>query len=157
MKTQKTLACAGAVLLSAVLVAPTSAQATRGKAELKAGTGTITVDYGQPALKGRDMLSQLKEGSFWRMGMNEATVLSTPVDLMFGSTKVAKGSYSLWLKRTGEAKPLDKLQVLGARDVFDNVGVVVMSNKTVPRGLFIVHMIFILDFGCQGLWHRSSK
>lgn len=102
MKLHETLACAGAGLLSALLVAPAGAQAARGKAEMKAGSGAITIDYGQPALKGRDMLSQLKEGTFWRMGMNQATVLTTPVDLAFGSTKVAKGSYSLWLKKVGE-------------------------------------------------------
>ena len=90
-------------MLSAFLVAPAGAQAERGKAELKAGSGAITVDYGRPSLKGRDMLSQLKEGTFWRMGMNQATVLTTPVDLAFGATKVAKGSYSLWLKKTGES------------------------------------------------------
>jgi hypothetical protein len=70
----------------------------RGKAELKAGAGSITVDYGRPDLKGRDMLSQLPVGQFWRMGSNMATVLTTPVDLTFGSTKVPKGAYSLWLK-----------------------------------------------------------
>ncbi len=86
-------------LLCAVVALPAYAQATRGKAELKAGAGTVSVDYGQPSLKGRDMLSQLQEGAFWRMGMNQATVLTTPVDLAFGPTKIAKGSYSLWLKK----------------------------------------------------------
>jgi hypothetical protein len=80
------------------------AQFKRGKAELKAGAAGITVDYGQPALKGRDMLSQLAEGSFWRMGNNQATVLTTPVDLAFGSVKVPKGAYSLWLKRAAADK-----------------------------------------------------
>jgi hypothetical protein len=70
----------------------------RGKAELNAGTGSITVDYGRPELKGRDMLSQLQVGQFWRMGMNQAAVLNTPVDLTFGSTKIPKGAYSIWLK-----------------------------------------------------------
>jgi hypothetical protein len=82
-------------------VAPTAAQGSRGKAELKAAAGAVTLDYGRPSLKGRNMLSKLEPGSFWRMGMNEATVLTTPVDLSFGSTKVAKGSYSLWLKKQG--------------------------------------------------------
>jgi hypothetical protein len=90
-------------MLSLALTVPASAQEARGKAEMKAGTGAITVDYGQPSLKGRDMLSQLQEGAFWRMGMNQATVLTTPVDLSFGTTKVAKGAYSLWLKKTGDA------------------------------------------------------
>jgi hypothetical protein len=76
---------------------------SRGKAEMKAGNSAITIDYGQPALKGRDMLSQLQiGGQAWRMGNNMATVLTSPVDLTFGSTTVPKGSYSLWLKRTGE-------------------------------------------------------
>ncbi len=92
----------GFAMVSALLVAPAGAQGERGKAELKAGAGAITVDYGRPSLKGRDMFSQLKEGVFWRMGMNQATVLATPVDLAFGTTKIAKGSYSLWLKKAGE-------------------------------------------------------
>jgi hypothetical protein len=70
----------------------------RGKAELKINSGSITIDFGQPELKGRDMLSQLQPGQSWRMGMNQATVLNTPADLAFGSTKIAKGSYSLFLK-----------------------------------------------------------
>ena len=70
----------------------------RGKAELKAGSGSITIDYGRPELKGRDMLSKLQAGQFWRMGSNMATVLTTPIDLAFGSIKVPKGAYSLWLK-----------------------------------------------------------
>jgi hypothetical protein len=91
-------------MLSMILAAPASAQqGERGKAELKAGSGAITVDYGRPSLAGRDMFSQLQEGAFWRMGRNEATVLTTPVDLAFGGTRVAKGAYSLWLKKSGEA------------------------------------------------------
>jgi hypothetical protein len=101
MTIQRTMACACLGLLTAFVAAPAGAQAQRGKAELKAGAGVITIDYGQPSLKGRDMLSQLTEGSFWRMGMNQATVLTTPVDLAFGATKIAKGSYSLWLKKSG--------------------------------------------------------
>jgi hypothetical protein len=107
MTLKKTLVWACFVVLAAVLVASASAQpaggAERGKAEMKAGTGSITIDYGRPSLKGRDMLSQLQEGASWRMGMNQATVLTTPVDLTFGSTKIAKGAYSLWLKKAGEA------------------------------------------------------
>lgn len=77
---------------------------SRGKAELKAGASSITIDYGQPALKGQDRLAQLQVGAFWRMGNNQATVLTTPVDLTFGAMKVPKGAYSLWLKRTAPEK-----------------------------------------------------
>jgi hypothetical protein len=95
-------ACVAALVAFA---APAAAQApaNRGKAEMKAGSGAITIDYGRPSLKGRDMLSQLQDGASWRMGMNQATVLTTPVDLTFGKTVVAKGAYSLFLKKTGDA------------------------------------------------------
>jgi hypothetical protein len=88
-------------MLCAFLAVPVGAQGIRSKAEMKAGTAGVTIDYGRPSLKGRDMFSRLEEGSFWRMGMNEATVLTTPVDLVFGTTSVPKGSYSLWLKKDG--------------------------------------------------------
>jgi hypothetical protein len=95
------LACA--LMLLAVSV-PGFSQGTRGKAEMKAGGGAITIDYGRPVLKGRDMLGQLKVGDFWRMGSNQATQIKSPVDLMFGSTKVAKGDYSLFMKRSTDDK-----------------------------------------------------
>jgi hypothetical protein len=105
MTLKKALGRACVVAASLAFSAPASAQAQadRGKAEMKAGAGAITIDYGRPSLKGRDMLSQLQEGAFWRMGRNQATVLQTPVDLTFGKTLVAKGDYSLWLKKTGDA------------------------------------------------------
>jgi hypothetical protein len=95
-------ALGGGLLACLIAAAPAGAQGERGKAELAAGPGTISVDYGRPSLKGRDMFSQLADGAFWRMGMNQATVLTTPVDLVFGKTAVAKGSYSLWLRRSGD-------------------------------------------------------
>jgi hypothetical protein len=102
MNLKRVLASAGCILLAISCLAQMNM--SRGKAELKAGDASITVDFGQPALKGRDMLSQLKEGSFWRMGNNQATVFKTPVDLTFGSVKVPKGDYSLWLKRAAQDK-----------------------------------------------------
>jgi hypothetical protein len=80
------------------------AQGERGKAELKAATGSITVDYGRPTLQGRDMLSKLNVGGIWRLGKDEVTVLTTPVNLNFGSAKVAKGTHGLWLKRLAPEK-----------------------------------------------------
>jgi hypothetical protein len=102
MTLKRVLASAGCLLLAISCFAQMNMP--RGKAELKAGDASITVDFGQPALKGRDMLAQLKEGSFWRMGNNLATVITTPVELTFGSVKVPKGAYSLWLKRAAQDK-----------------------------------------------------
>jgi hypothetical protein len=99
-----------ALMACALLISSCFAQmgrgpaAEKGKAELKVAAGSITIDYSRPALKGRDMLAQLKVGDFWRMGANNATILTTPVDLSFGSVKVPKGAYSLWLKRVDQEK-----------------------------------------------------
>jgi hypothetical protein len=100
MKLRKTLALAVCMFMAVSCFA----QGGRGKAELKAGSGSITIDYGRPLLKGQDRLSQLQIGQAWRMGMNQATGITTPVDLTFGSTKVPKGSYSLFLKRVAADK-----------------------------------------------------
>jgi hypothetical protein len=83
-----------AVLMLPLLIA---AQDDRGKAELSAGGGKVVVDYGRPQLKGRDPLTWQQDGSYWRMGMNDMTTFSTPVDLMFGSIRITRGSYGLWL------------------------------------------------------------
>jgi hypothetical protein len=101
MNLKKALGLAVGILMAVACMAQVGA---RGKAELKAGSGNITIDYGQPSMKGRDMLSQLKVGDFWRVGTNQATVIKTPVELTFGSTKVPKGDYSLWVKRATEEK-----------------------------------------------------
>lgn len=92
------------LIVSAMLLPTTIAQDERGKAELKVSGGVITIDYGRPSLKGRDMLSKLAVGESWRLGKNEVTTITTPVDLMFGSTRIAKGTYGLWLKRTQSDK-----------------------------------------------------
>jgi hypothetical protein len=100
MNSKKALALVVCVLLAVSCFA----QRNRAKAELKAGGSSITIDYGQPALKGRDMLSQLQVGQFWRMGNNQSTVLTSPIGLTFGSTNIPKGAYSLWLKLTAPEK-----------------------------------------------------
>jgi hypothetical protein len=86
--------CLLAVLLFAQ---PVPAQADRGKAELAVAGGKIVVDYGRPLLQGRDPLTWQADGSYWRMGSNEMTTLTTPVGLMFGATRIPKGEYGLWL------------------------------------------------------------
>jgi hypothetical protein len=88
--------CCISLLLTSMLA---FAQAERGKSELKAPNGSITLNYGRPSLQGRDMLAKLQTGAFWRLGKDEVTILSTPVSLAFGSTVIPKGTHGLWLTR----------------------------------------------------------
>ncbi len=66
-----------------------------GTATASIGGGEVKVDYVGPAAMGRDVLSLLEPGSYWRMGADKATTLTTAVDLKFGSMVVPKGTYKL--------------------------------------------------------------
>lgn len=71
----------------------------RGTASAKFGEIEISINYGRPELKGRDMLAQATEGMVWRMGKDEATEITTSADLKFGDTIIPKGKYSLWMRK----------------------------------------------------------
>lgn len=104
MTFRRYLGCFASFLAMSMLLLPALAQDDRGKAELNVAGGKVVVDYGRPQLKGRDPLTWQQDGSYWRMGMNEMTTFSTPVDLMFGKTKLAKGTYGLWLLKVSADK-----------------------------------------------------
>lgn len=81
------------------MAAETPAVGDRGDATATFGSATVSINYGRPKLKGRDMLAQATDGIVWRMGMNEATQITTDADLKFGMTTIPKGTYSLFMKK----------------------------------------------------------
>jgi Protein of unknown function (DUF2911) len=57
----------------------------------------ISVTYGRPYAKGRKIVGGLVPyGQPWRTGADEATMLVTDKDLMFGNTHVSAGKYTLF-------------------------------------------------------------
>ncbi len=66
-----------------------------GHASAQIGQGTVSVEYHQPLAKGRDLLTMIQPGVYWRMGADDATTLTTEVALNFGGTTVPKGEYAL--------------------------------------------------------------
>lgn len=78
------------------------APAPRADAEATVKGKKISVNYGRPNLKGRDLLAQAPVGTVWRVGMNQATEITTAADLMIGGKELKAGKYSLWVRRTGE-------------------------------------------------------
>jgi len=57
----------------------------------------ITIDYGRPFLKGRKVGQELAPyGKVWRTGADEATMLTTEIDLNIGGIKVPAGKYTLY-------------------------------------------------------------
>lgn len=69
--------------------------AERAVVKATVGGAHITIDYGRPALRGRDMLSQIQPGQVWRIGADAPTTLDSDKDLNFGGTIVPKGKHIL--------------------------------------------------------------
>ena len=72
--------------------------AERGTAKATINGAHVTIDYGRPMLRGRDMLAQLKPGQLWRIGADSPTTLESDKDLNFGGTVVPKGKHILLAK-----------------------------------------------------------
>ena len=68
-----------------------------GTAEVTLKNKKITIDYSRPSLKGRKVGQELAPyGKVWRTGANEATALTTEIDLNIGGAKVPAGKYTLY-------------------------------------------------------------
>ena len=70
----------------------------RGQAELALEGGKVSVEYGRPTLRGRNIEALIQPGDEWRMGSNAATTLATDVPLKFGDKVIAPGKYTLKAK-----------------------------------------------------------
>jgi hypothetical protein len=74
--------------------------AGRGTAGAAIGGKRVSIDYGQPALKGRnfaDLMKQLPQDRIWRAGSGAVTILSTEADLLIGGKRLPAGKYSLYI------------------------------------------------------------
>lgn len=63
---------------------------------------TVTIDYGVPHARGRNVPVELAaDDTIWRTGANGSTTLTTQVDLTIGGAAVPAGAYSLYTVRQG--------------------------------------------------------
>jgi len=72
----------------------------RGAASATVGGKKVSVDYGRPALKGRnldDLLKQLPADRIWRAGENQVTTLTTEGPISVGGKTVPAGKYSVYV------------------------------------------------------------
>lgn len=103
---QKYLAVGVSFLVLAVAALAIAQQQPEDKSKRPSPPGTaqvmlkgknISIDYSRPFLKGRKVGQELAPyGKVWRTGANEATTLTTDIDLDIGGTKVPAGKYTLW-------------------------------------------------------------
>ena len=67
----------------------------RGTAKATIGGATVTIDYGRPTLKGRDLMKMIQPGAVWRIGSDAPTTIELDADFDFGGTRVPKGKHIL--------------------------------------------------------------
>ena len=64
----------------------------------KINGATITINYGSPSVKGREIWGKLVPfNKVWRAGANDATTFETDKDLMVEGSKLPAGKYSLFI------------------------------------------------------------
>ncbi|RYY55053.1 MAG: DUF2911 domain-containing protein [Chitinophagaceae bacterium] len=68
-----------------------------------ASGATITINYGQPSVKGRTIGKDLEpmDGKVWRAGANNATTFETTKDITVEGQALPKGKYSLFTLQNG--------------------------------------------------------
>ncbi|MFI5256059.1 MAG: DUF2911 domain-containing protein [Gemmatimonadales bacterium] len=82
---------------------PTGQVSTRDTARATIGAAHVWIDYGRPALRGRNVwASGVLGDTLWRTGANAATQLGTDADILIGGTVVPAGTYSLWTSTSGD-------------------------------------------------------
>jgi hypothetical protein len=85
----------GAKDVVGAVVAPTN---TPDTVNATVGNAHVTILYSRPARRGRELWGKLVPyDTTWRLGADFATQLKTDADLNIGGTKVAAGTYTLWL------------------------------------------------------------
>ena len=71
---------------------------TRDTVRAAIGLANVSIDYGRPARRGRQIWGKLVPfDTVWRFGANAAAQLTTDHDLEIGGAALPAGSYSLWL------------------------------------------------------------
>jgi hypothetical protein len=88
---------AAALALAGCVGAQQSRPSPAGTADVTLKGQTISIQYSRPSMRGRKIMGELVPyGQVWRTGANEATQLSTPVDLTIGGANVPAGLYTLY-------------------------------------------------------------
>lgn len=87
-------------LMFFALATMTYGQEARATASTQIDGKSLTIEYGSPALKGRNLaefMTKLPADRIWRAGAGGVTSLETGIDLLIGGKKVPAGKYSLYM------------------------------------------------------------
>ncbi|MES2523264.1 MAG: DUF2911 domain-containing protein [Gemmatimonadota bacterium] len=105
----------------------------------------ISIDYGQPHARGRDVLPLIPTSAPWRAGANTSTTFTTDVDMVINGLSVPKGSYSLYVQRDAAgAKLIVNKQTTQWGTVYDakqDLGRVDMRVRTLSQPLDALQIV----------------
>jgi hypothetical protein len=80
---------------------PAGQASTRDTVQAAVGSAHLWIDYGRPALRGRDVwVNGVLGDTLWRTGANAATQFRSDADLVVGGASVPAGTYTLWTATT---------------------------------------------------------
>jgi hypothetical protein len=110
----------------------------RGEAAGSIDGARLTLDYGRPARRGREIFGALVPWDrVWRTGADRATHLTTDRDLVVGGTPVPAGSYTLFtIPRAGEWTLIvnRRTDITGtAHDPAHDLARIPMRTRTLPE------------------------
>ena len=109
---------------------------TRDTVQATVGSARLWIDYGRPALRGRDVwVNGVLGDTLWRTGANAATQLRTDVDLVVGGTTVPAGTYTLWTATTGGYRLVINRGTENAYDAKLDVARVPLREGVVPASV----------------------
>jgi hypothetical protein len=108
-----------------------------GKAEATVGNAKVTITYGRPTLKGRDLSKMIQPGQMWRIGADVATTIESDADLDFGGTRVPKGKHVLLarLNAPGQWSLIVSSQPVGHYQPAAKLAEVPMTMETAPNSV----------------------
>ena len=82
------------------------------------GDATVSVAYGRPKMRGRDIFGALVPwDAVWRTGANNPTFLTTDKPIVIGTARVPAGTYTLWTIPAASAWTL-----ILSRNIGENAG-----------------------------------
>lgn len=90
-----TVTLASVTLLTSAVATLRAHENDHGQAKATVGSAMVTIDYGRPTLKGRDISKMISPGQMWRIGADVPTTMESSTDLEFGGTRVPKGKHTL--------------------------------------------------------------
>ncbi|MCU0617201.1 MAG: DUF2911 domain-containing protein [Gemmatimonadaceae bacterium] len=94
-----------ALLTTTDLSAQRAPQSPRDSVKATIAGATVSVNYGRPFKRGRDIFGALVPwNTIWRTGANEATTFTTSKALSFGSINVPAGTYTLYTLPSQDGK-----------------------------------------------------